>query len=139
MKKGGLIVHAGGERILIDQLPVDDTSHPAAPVGQLLVTDDGRRASIRCVGPKAQGIGEQRIELRRPGHLAIRRETTREMSWWYAGQPVRDKDTLRWPNGTELSVTRGHIARLDPRICGEESPLPGGWSSQIPIRSPILW
>jgi Domain of unknown function (DUF4962) len=140
MKKGGLIVHAGGERILVDQLPVDDTSHPAAPVDQLLVADDGRRALIRCVGPKAQGIGEQRVELSRSGHLTIRRETTREMSWWYAGQPVRDKNTLRWPNGTELSVTRGRIARLDPRGYAEKKVHYGGmeFADPHPFTYPVV-
>ncbi len=126
MKKGGLIVHAGGERILVDQLPVDDTSHPAPPVDQFLVTDDGCRAFIRCVGPKTQGVGEQRVELRRPGCLTLRRETTRNMSWWYAGEAIRDQNKLRWPNGTELSVTRGHITRVDPRGYAEKKVHYGG-------------
>ena len=58
---------------------------PAAPVDEMLVADDGRLAMIRCVGPQKAGIKEQRVELRRPGRLTIRRETAGEMTWWYAG------------------------------------------------------
>src|SRR3954453_4403680 len=56
MKKGGLIVHAGGQRVLVDRLGVDDTSAPPKPVDETLLTDDGHHATIRCVGPKTRGI-----------------------------------------------------------------------------------
>jgi hypothetical protein len=126
MKKGGLIVHAGGRPILVDQLPVDDTAHPAPPVEELLVADDGRRALIRCVGPKRNGVKEQRVELLRPGRLSVRREISTDMSWWYAGEAVRDKNVLRWPDGTVLAVTRGRIARVDRRGYAEKKVHYGG-------------
>ena len=56
MKKGGLVVHAGGRAVLVDQLPTNDTNNPAAPVDEMLVADDGRTAMIRCVGPVSAGI-----------------------------------------------------------------------------------
>jgi hypothetical protein len=114
-KKGGLIVHAGGRPVLVDQLETDDVNKPAQPVDEMLVADDGRLAMIRCVGPQKEGINEQRVELRRPGRLTIRRETAVAMTWWYAGDPKRDKNILRWSDGTTLAVTRGEITRIDPK------------------------
>jgi hypothetical protein len=112
-KKGGLIVHAGGRPVLVDQLDTDDVNKPARPVEEMLVADDGRLAMIRCVGPQKAGVKEQRVELHRPGRLTIRRETAGEMRWWYAGNAKRDKNTLRWSDGTALTVTRGDISRVD--------------------------
>jgi hypothetical protein len=113
-KKGGLIVHAGGRPVLVDQLETDDVNKPARPVDEMLVADDGRLATIRCVGPQKAGIKEQRVELHRPRQLTIRRETGGKMSWWYAGDAQRDKNVLRWSDGTTLAVTRGSIERIDP-------------------------
>ncbi len=126
-QKGGLIVHAGGQRILVDQLPVDDASKPAPPVEALLVADDGRRALIRCVGPKGQGFKEQRVELFRPGRLTIRREVARDLELVVRGRCASARTTpCAGPNGTVLTVTRGRIARVDPRGYAEKKVHYGG-------------
>jgi len=114
-KKGGLVVHAGGRPVLVDRLQTDDVNKPAPPVDEMLVADDGRLAMIRCLGPRQAGIREQLVELHRPGRLTIRRETANDVSWWYAGEAMRGKNTLRWPGGTTLTVTRGQIAGIDPK------------------------
>jgi hypothetical protein len=114
-KKGGLIVHAGGRPVLVDQLETDDVNKPARPVDEMLVADDGRLATIRCMGPQKAGIKEQSVELHRPRRLTIRRELSGKMSWWYAGEAQRDKNVLRWSDGTTVAVTRGSIERIDPQ------------------------
>ena len=113
-KKGSLIVYAGGRPVLVDQLDVGNTDKPGPAVDELLVADDGRLAMIRCVGPKGAGVKEQRVELHRPGRLTIRRERSGNMSWWYMGEARRDKNTLRWPDGTTLSVTVGTLENVQP-------------------------
>lgn len=113
MKKGGLVIHAGGRPVLVDQLPTNDTNKPAEPVDEMLVADDGRVATIRCVGPKSAGIGEQWVELTRPGLLTVERETEKPLDFWFAEQPHRDGNTFRWPDGTELIVVTGEIAAVD--------------------------
>ncbi len=113
MKKGGIVVHAGGRPVLVDQLKVDDVNDPAPAVEEVLVADDGRRALIRCVGPASAGIGEQRITLHRPSNLDLSRDVDRDMSWWYAGEAVRRENQITWPDGTRLEVTRGEIIEID--------------------------
>jgi hypothetical protein len=82
MKKGGLVVHAGGRPVLVDQLNVNDANAPAKPVDEMLVADDGRTAMIRCVGPKesSTGTASSCIDLK----LTIRRQTNTELKWWHA-------------------------------------------------------
>jgi len=114
MKKGGLVLHAGGRPILVDQLKVNDVNAPARPVEEMLVADDGRIALLRCVGPEASGLKEQRITLERPGRLTIRRETSGDLTWWHAGEPRREGNTLTWPDGTVLTIPRGRLAEIAP-------------------------
>lgn len=114
MKKGGLIVHAGGERVLVDQLGVNDTNAPAKPVDDVLLADDGRHATIRCVGPKTAGIGQQLVDLGRPSNLSITRSAEKPLTWWYSGNPQYKGNSFTWPNGTQLRVVQGTISRIEP-------------------------
>lgn len=116
MKKGALVVHAGGRPVLVDALKTADINDPAKPVDELLVADDGKWARIRCVGPAAAGLKEQTVDLWRPRRLSIRRQASRPLQWWYAGRPsVEEKTRFTWPDGTRLVVTRGEIRQVDPK------------------------
>jgi hypothetical protein len=114
MKKGGLIIHAGGQRVLVDRLGVDDTNAPPKPVDETLLADDGQHATIRCLGPKTAGIGEQLIDLQRPSRVSITRAAEKPLTWWYAGNPQHKDNTFTWPDGTVLKLTRGKIAKIVP-------------------------
>jgi hypothetical protein len=109
MKKGGLIVHAGGRPVLVDKLPVADINTPAEPAKELLVADDGCRATIRSVGPDSAGFGEQLVDLDRPSRLAIHRTCRLPVTWWHAGDAQRSGQSITWPDGTRLTVTKGAI------------------------------
>ena len=115
MKKGGLIIHAGGRPVLVDQLEVNDVNDPAAAVEEMLVADDGRMAIIRCVGPESAGLGEQIVRLHRPSRLVVRRKASKPLSWWYAGKAEWEGKSLTWPNGTKVTITEGHIESIDPQ------------------------
>ncbi|MBA3484245.1 MAG: hypothetical protein H0T51_20780, partial [Pirellulales bacterium] len=110
MKKGGLIVHAGGRPVLVDKLPVADINKPAEPAKELLVADDGRRATIRCVGPESAGFGEQLVDLDRPSRLSIHRACNLPVTWWHAGDAQREGQSITWSDGTRLTITRGVIS-----------------------------
>lgn len=115
MKKGALIIHAGGRPVFVDRLDVENTAAPAMPVSETLVADDGRHASIRCIGPKTAGLGEQWIDLERPSHLTITRAAEKSLTWWYAGNPKQDGNKLIWLDGTQLKITQGTIYSVDPK------------------------
>jgi hypothetical protein len=115
MKKGGLIVHAGGRPVLVDQLNVNDANAPAKPVDEMLVADDGRTATIRCVGPKEGGLGQQIVTLVRPSTLKISRSCEKEITWWHAGEAQHQGNSLEWPDGTQLKVIRGNITTVNPQ------------------------
>jgi hypothetical protein len=99
----------------VDQLNLNDANAPARPVDENLVADDGRTATIRCVGPMAAGIGEQIITLQRPAKLTISRTCEKELTWWYAGNAQHQGTAFDWPDGTQLIITRGKIAAVNPQ------------------------
>jgi Domain of unknown function (DUF4962) len=115
MYKGMINVHAGGQRVLVEQLYINDSGGPLKPVEEMLVADDGRHATIRCVGPKPLGIGEQVVELIRPDKLTINRTTEKPITWWYAANPTQNDKTFDWANGTQLKVIQGTISKVDPK------------------------
>ena len=140
IKKGGLIVHAGGRPVLVDQLNVNDINSPALAVDEMLVADDGRLATIRCVGPTTAGLGEQIINLDRPGSLMIRRKTSQPMKWWYSGDARRDGNALIWSDGTRLEVAIGHIESIDPTGFVESKSHFGGmkYADPHPFTYPVV-
>ncbi len=140
MKKGGLIVHAGGRPILVDQLDVNNINSPAVAVEEMLLADDGPRATIRCIGPTAAGLGEQIIHLDRPHSLLIGRKTSQPMKWWYSGDARRDDNALIWSDGTRLEVAIGHIESIDPTGFSESKSHFGGmkYADPHPFTYPVV-
>jgi len=114
MKKGGLIVHAGGRPVLVDQLPVDDINNPSDPMEGTTLEDSGGVAVIRCTGPAGAGLGQQKIELQRPDQLTIERHASQPLTWWYGGEASRDGNRWQWPDGTQLEVQHGEVVSVDP-------------------------
>jgi hypothetical protein len=114
MLKGSVIIHAGGRSVFVDRMNTTDQNKPAPPVEQLLVSDDGRAAMIRCVGPKAFDVGEQLVELQRPDHLTLTRHTTKPVEWWCMDSPRHDGNRLVWADGVQLEVQRGKIVEFKP-------------------------
>jgi len=125
MRKGEVIVHAGGHPVLVDQFKLE-AADPAAGVKELLVDDDGRRAAIRCVGPEAAGLQTQLVELHRPSRVTLRRDASRPLTWWHAGQAERDGNSLAWAGGVRLVVTTGEITDYNPRGWTDEKVHFGG-------------
>jgi hypothetical protein len=113
MRKGAIIIHAGGRPIFVDQLEPPDNSTPAEPVDEMLVADDGRGAFIRCVGPKVHEIGEQLVKLERPSRLTMNRQCSKPITWWCASDLRREENSFMWPDGTRLSVRKGTIVEVN--------------------------
>jgi hypothetical protein len=126
LRKGVLVVHAGGERVLVEKVDIADNAPPPPPVEETVLADDGLRVMIRCVGPKAGGVGEQVIELERPSQLTIKRQCSKPMIWWCAGDLQRDGHSVTWGNGTKLMIKRGTLTAMNPQGYVEEKRHFGG-------------
>jgi hypothetical protein len=98
----------------VDAIDADKANKPPEPVKDLLLADDGRLATIRCVGPEAEGLGLQLVELERPGRVRVERHGAQPLNWWYAGEPERHEQSLVWPDGTRLTVSQGVMGETTP-------------------------
>jgi len=103
MRKGGVIVHAGGRAVVADLA--------ASATKNVTLDDSGSKAIIRHGSANAQRI----IALRRPNVAIVRTETTALRTWWCHNRPTQAGDTLKWPDGTEVRVTTGSIVSIDPK------------------------
>jgi hypothetical protein len=123
MKKGGVVVHAGGHRVFVDEVNVEDINDPREAADEMILNDDGKRASIRCVDSH---FGEQHIELQRPADLTIDRKTSKTVTWWFSGPAEKSGNSWTWPNGTQLTLLKGKIISTIPEgIISEQISQPG--------------
>ena len=110
VRKGEIVVHAGGIPVLIQ--PGVTTNAPAG-TNVLELIDDGRRAVIRCATNSTPSI---EVELdRRQQKLVLRRSGFDRWQFWCQGEPKRDGQKLKWPNGTALIIRQGQIADWPPK------------------------
>ena len=101
VRKGELVVHAGGRPVLIEP---GARREPAVPLTVDALDDDGQKAVIRCSGPGGHSL-HRRIES--PGtqtHRAPSRASA--WRWWCQGNPERTGNRITWGGGHE---------RPDPR------------------------
>ncbi len=118
VRHGRVAVHAGGQPVLVD--PCDPFQAPP-PTSGLAVSEAGPATTIRCRGSAAAGYEEQSLELQRPGVLTMERLTKTAQTWWCAGLPTRNDNTLAWPSQTTLRVLRGTLGMLAPDAYTEEA------------------
>ena len=108
VRKGEIVVHAGGVPVLID--PVDWRDPPAGIAVQK-VEDAGALAAIHCTNAAGEVLT---VELHRPDRAVIHRRMKGDWQWWSQGTPSRKDQTLLWKNGTSLRVLSGTIADWGP-------------------------
>jgi hypothetical protein len=139
-KRGSLNIHAGGRIVFADLFRIEQDNVAPKPIANLSLTDDGRRAVIRCTGPDAAGIGAQCITLVRPGELRIERDATKPLTWWYAGDARIDGNTFHWPDGTLVTIARGKIGKVDPHGNPDKLVHFGGmkWADPHPYTYPTV-
>jgi hypothetical protein len=106
VRKGRVVVHAGGQAVLVDTLS------PAAKDVDL--HDGGPRARISCSGDAADGFASQSVRLTRPGRLTVYWSRSVRRTWWSHTMPERDGNRLTWADGTTLTVERGSIGSVEP-------------------------
>lgn len=109
---GGLIVHAGGRPVYIG---LSDLAQESGPIERLALLDQDNRTTIKWMPASASAPLPQVVELSRPRALTITRCGNAELRWWCQGKPERQGNTLTWPNGTTLRVTKGAVTSFDPQ------------------------
>ena len=113
VRKGELVIHAGGIPVLIE--PMAGRDAPGLTIQSL--ADDGATASLRCAD--ADGGRWLEVTLHRATRtVTIRRHLPGEWTWWCQGKPSREASKLAWPEGAQLQITSGEIASLDPEGYG---------------------
>lgn len=113
VRKGEVVVHAGGIPILIE--PMAAREGPAMSVQS--VVDDQKTATLRCAD--ASGRRSLEITLHRLDRKAtLRRHGPDGWTWWCHGAPARSENTLQWPQGVRLQVTTGKLESLEPEGYG---------------------
>jgi hypothetical protein len=110
VRKGELVIHAGGQPVLIEPT---DWREPPAGVHIESVRDSGKSASIVCTNSTGEVLA---VELnRREQRLTIRRRGPQNWQWWCQGDPVRKDSTLKWNGAAALRITTGAIEAYEPR------------------------
>jgi hypothetical protein len=133
VRKGELVVHAGGQPVLIEPA---EWHEPEAGVHIERIEDNGRVASIHCTN----SIGEcLTIELHRAEkRLTVRRVGKDDWQWWCQGEPKEKNSVLRWKGGAVLKVVSGEIKSYEPH--GYEPVLAVGFGKlRLADPSPIAY
>ncbi|MCX5660868.1 MAG: DUF4962 domain-containing protein [Planctomycetota bacterium] len=131
VRRGAMVIHAGGRAVLNDFTP---NWPPLAPVKDLAIADDGAVAVISCTGVAESGFTELKLALRRPSTLLIERASGQPWRWWsFPGARVEGQ-TLRWPDGTTLRVVHGQIASHEPKGYTEDKVTGMG---KLPLVDPL--
>jgi hypothetical protein len=108
--KGEVVVHAGGQPVLIEP---SAWREPVAGVHIQSVQDNGRVAAIHCTNSVGEALS---VQLDRPQRrLTIRRRSMDDWQWWCQGDPARNGSVLKWKSGVTLGITSGEIKSFEPR------------------------
>ncbi len=109
VRKGELVVHAGGQPVLIEP-GVSSTTQTNATIQSL--EDNGHLAVVHCGTSNETSLT---VELNRHEHrILIRRQVSGDWSWWCQGNPKREGNTLTWDGRVNLRVKRGEFITFDP-------------------------
>ena len=110
VRKGSLVIHAGGQVALAELLPGPEK----AGLAIRSVTDDGTRAAILC-----EGAGGARLEvtLHRPGRLVIRRHAPGDWTWY--SDPGFRREGQAWSRQdglapTTMKLSAGTVGAWEP-------------------------
>ncbi len=131
LRRRTVVIHAGGRPVYVD---LDDPHRPPEEVREVTLVDEGPWARLACVGAADSGFAQQTLALQRPGTLTLTRVTTARQSGWCHGHPVHEGKTLRWNDGTTLTVTRGRLVGFDPQGYHDEKVVGMG---RLRLRDPL--
>lgn len=111
VRQGELVVHAGGETILIEP----GTTPQAPPrAGVVELSDTGRHVSLRCpLDTNAAAVLTVRLDRRRRV-LSIERSSPDPWSFWSQGEPRREGERFHWKGGARMELEQGQRVEWQP-------------------------
>ena len=108
VRKGELVVHAGGHAVLIEPSPWRDSTNFVFRS----LEAHGRKAVLRYDDKEGHSI---LVELdRRKRRLLIHRNLTEEGKWWCLETPSRKGNVFSWKSGVTLTVKQGNLGAFEP-------------------------
>ncbi|HSU53310.1 MAG TPA: DUF4962 domain-containing protein [Candidatus Dormibacteraeota bacterium] len=133
VRKGEMVVHAGGQPVLIEPA---EWREPPAGIHIEIMEEHGQSAVIHCTNSAGRVLT---IELdRAEQRLTIRRRSKEDWQWWCQGTPTRKDSVLNWKSGVGLRVLCGELKRYEPR--GYEPRLAVGFGKlQLDDPSPMVY
>jgi hypothetical protein len=127
VRKGEVVVHAGGQAVVVEPVTWRE---PSAGLAVETVEDRGDIARFRCAGPEGRSL---HIELHRPSRtLRLERRAPGPWQWWSHACPAVAGNTLSWGQ-TQLEFRAGSLQTLDPE--GFTSQLSVGFG-KLPMADP---
>jgi hypothetical protein len=127
LRKGELVVHAGGYPILIQPGVTNDSP---GKIGAFI--DDGRRAVFRY---GSNSLSSLEIELdRKKELLLVRRKAPDSWRFWCQGEPTRHGNELRWKRRTRLLIRKGELVGWSPQGYTTELSVGNGL---LPLKDPL--
>ncbi len=115
VRKGEIVVHAAGLPAIIEPMAGRDSAGAAVRS----VRDDGQTATIECGDGDTAALRRLEVQIDRPQRtLTVRRRATGDWSWWCHGAPGLAGNRLRWPQGIEITVTKGERTSIAPEGYG---------------------
>lgn len=109
VRKGEVVVHAGGTPVLVDPA---DWRDPPTSLRVRALEDKGEVATIRCGGDKGEVLT---VELHRSeGRLVLRRQVPEDWQWWCQGSPLRAGNGVSWGRRVRARVVAGELTSWEP-------------------------
>lgn len=130
LRRGSLVVHAGGQPILVETLPGGEK----AGLKLRHLFDDGTQASLRCEGADGAVL---EVKLVRPGQLTIRRRTPGDWTWYGEPGVNGEAQTWNWQSGlaaTSLTIKTGEVKGWEPEGYAPDMRVGNG---RLKLRDPL--
>lgn len=132
VRRGCVAVHAGGKLALCTHVPPPGWPPPPA-TPDMALSDLGSTAAIEWMQTESNQSLTQRVTLHRPGRVVMERRTALPWTCYAQGSPTHHNNTLTWPSGVRLNVTRGNISAFDS--AGYTEPIVVGLG-KLPLEDP---
>lgn len=109
LRRGSVIVHAGGHPLIVD---LTDPQVDPAKTPSVEVADTDTTTTIHTSCEVGAARVQQSLSVERDGLVTWRRTMDGDTKWWCWGRPRRTRNMLVWPDGSRLTVRTGDLVSV---------------------------